>query len=454
MRALLFGAACLLAVLRASPGGAPFSVDASEDASADFNGAPRLHSFAWAQWDGKWIFISGRTAGYHGVGQREVDFPQSTSNKEIWVIEPASPAKVYHYPVSALPASLGAVKDQWVATNPLYFQDKDTLYLAGGYGQDSKGRMVTFPLISSVNLPALVSGVIAGADTFSKTIAWAESPLVQATGGALLKLDDGLFYLSGGHVFMGGYRSFEGAGEKNTEEASQTYLGEIRKLRIAGASAGKLQVTLVESLKDPEFARRDFNAGLTILADGKSAGAALYGGVFTKDKTGFTHPIYFQPGSAPSVDTTFEQTMSAYSCASLLLYDPDTASMYTTFFGGIGRRRPPAEDPMPWINQISTVVKRGHETLEFVHKDRPLPAYVGTNAVFIPGAGLRRIRPDADVFDLRQFRGKRTLAGYIFGGIRAFPKQFPYTSDAPEYAAGNVITRASDVILKVYVTAP
>ena len=456
-------------------GGGPIIVDASEDASADFIGAPRLQSFAWAQWDGKWIFIAGRTGGYHGVGQGDVDFPRARANQRIWVIEPPSSgrAKVYSFPVADLPASLAAVKDQWLSSNLLHFQDKDTLYLAGGYGENSKGELVTYPLISSVNLPALVDGVIHGKDTFSKTIAWDESPLVQSTGGSLVKLGDGNFYLIGGHVFTGSYRRFEAADEKDSPKASQMYIGEIRKLKIVSAGTGKLDVSMIESFKSPEFARRDFNAGLTILAGGQSLGAEVYGGVFTKEQLNFTHPILIGSDSAPKVDTSFEQKMSAYTCAMMLLYDPESISMYTTFFGGISRWRwsdkqhrffeaPMAGDKtmqtgyfdgMPWINEISTLVRTGGKLTEFVQQDRRLPGYVGTNAAFLPAAGLKKISEDA-ILDLRQFRGKRMLAGYIFGGIRAFPKEFPYTDEAPEYSSGNIPAKPSDLILKVYVTAP
>lgn len=457
-------------------GGGPIVVEASEDASADFAGAPRLQSFVWAQWDGKWIFIAGRTGGYHGVGQGDVDFPRARANQRIWVIEPPSTgrAKVYSFPIADLPASLNQVKDQWLSSNLLHFQDKDMLYLAGGYGENSNGDLVTYPVISSVSLPALVDGVIHGKDTFSKTIAWAESPLVQSTGGSLAKLDDGFFYIIGGHVFTGSYRSFEAADEKDTPKASQTYLGEIRKLRISSAGAGKLNVSLVESYKNPEFARRDFNAGLTMLDDGKSLGAAVYGGVFTKDQLNFTHPILINGRSAPAVDANFDQKMSAYSCATMLIYDPESASMYTTFFGGISRWRwndktrqflaAPMEgdktmqsgyfDGMPWINEISTVVRSGGRMAEFVQQTDRLPGYVGTNAAFLPEAGLKKVREDAGIFDLRQFRGKRVLAGYIFGGIRAFPKEFPYTDESREYSSGNVPAKPSDMILKVYVSAP
>jgi hypothetical protein len=451
MRRLLpvaFAAASLLTAA-SGPGSRPLLIEASEDVSSDFIGVPRLHSFAWAQWEGKWIFIGGRIGGYHGVGQGDVDFPRTRANQRIWVIEPqaSGPAKVYSFAVADLPSSLGAVKDQWLSSNLAHFQDKDTLYLAGGYGEDSAGELVTYSVISSVNLPALVDGVIHGKDKFSNTIAWTESPLVQSTGGALVKLDDGSFYLIGGHVFMGGYRGFEAADEKNTAKASQTYLGEIRKLRVTSVRRGKIDVSLIQVFQDPEFPRRDLNISLTVLEDGKTLGAAAYGGVFTKDQLNFTHPIWINVASAPKVEDRFEQKMSAYTCATMLLYDPESSAMYTTFFGGISRWRwndagrqfvqapilgdktQPAAyfDGMPWINEISTLV-RNHGTLtEFVQRDNRLPGYIGANAAFLAAAELKKIRDEAPIFDLRQFRGKRILAGYVFGGIRAFPKEFPYT---------------------------
>src|SRR5260370_10353984 len=104
----------------------------------------------------------------------------------------------------------------------------------------------------------------------------------------------------------------------------------------------------------------------------------------------------------------------------------------------------------PGIAHTSTPVGGGEGTAEIVQSPNRLPAYVGTNAAFLTEPGLVKIRPDADVLDARQFRKKRILAGYIYGGIRAFPKQFPYTDDAPSYSSGNVPTKPSDLTLKVY----
>jgi len=452
----------------------PFTIEASEDVSARFPGVPRLQSFAWAQWDGKWIFIAGRTTGYHAGGGKDADFPRTGANDRIWIVEPSATgtARTWNLPLANLPASLGDVKDQWMSSNPEFVQDQDTLYLAGGYGQNAAGAWDTYPILSAVHLPTLVKAMTEGSDA-STAITYTKSRLVQVAGGELLKLDDGSFFLVGGHVFTGSYRDFEAAEEKSTPKASQQYTSEIRKLRVTRDNHGHLAVALVHSYSHPEFARRDLNATLTILPDGHTLGAAAYGGVFTQDQLGFSKPIYWSAAGPPHVTEDYEQKMSGYSCAKVAFFDPDTKTMLTTFFGGISRwtwnydraefqaaPRTGAKsetvyfDGLQWIDQITTLVRDSHETYEVVQPSNRLAGYLGTNAAFLPAAGLERIRADADVFDLRPLRGKRVLAGYIYGGIRAFPREFPYRDDSPFYRSGNVPTRSSEMIVAVYITVP
>src|SRR5215469_16925935 len=149
----------------------PFTIEAVQNVSVRFPGAPKLQSFAWAQWDGKWIFIGGRTTGYHGVGTTEANFPRAGSNEKIWVIDPSS-SQTYSFPVASLPTALSAVKDQWVSSNLLFFQDKNTLYLAGGYGANADGELITYPILSSVELPALIKSVMNQQGAFANTIRW------------------------------------------------------------------------------------------------------------------------------------------------------------------------------------------------------------------------------------------------------------------------------------------
>jgi len=365
------------------------------------------------------------------------------------------------------------VMDQWISSNPLFFQDGETLYIAGGYGQNSSGAWLTYPILSSVRLPDLIQGVMRGRDTFSAAIRYTKSPFVQVTGGEFLKLDDGAFYIVGGQVFTGSYSEFEAAGEKNSIGASQIYTGEIRKIRISHDAGGQLSVTLLKRFAHPEFARRDLNAAYRILPDGRSLGAAAYGGVFTKDQLGFTKPIYWDASSAPAADRGFDQQMSGYTCAHMQLFDRDSHTMYTTFFGGISRwtwnytaqraePAPSAEDKgqqanfdgLTWIDHITTLTQTAAGSYETVHTSTRLPGYLGTDAAFLPVPELPMIRNDADVIDIGALRGKRVLIGYLYGGIRAYPKEFPYNDESRPYRAGAVPTKSSDMIVPVYVTVP
>ncbi|MBL8209976.1 MAG: hypothetical protein JNK87_04660 [Bryobacterales bacterium] len=456
-------------------GASVYQIEAKEDVSSRFPGAPRLHSFVWAEWEGKWLFLAGRIGGYHGVGGKEADFPRATANQRIWVVDPAGdgPARTYSLPVADLPAGLEAVKDQWMSANLQAAQDGETLYVAGGYGIDAKGKWVTYPILSAVHVPSLVKAVMGQGDLKAARIRYVESPHVQVTGGELLRLDDGLFYLVGGHVFMGSYLDFQGNSERNTGSSWQQYTSEIRKLRFVEGAGGKLDVKLLESYRDAEFRRRDLNATHVLLEGGSVLGAMAWGGVFTHDQGGFTKPLVWSAKQAPQVAQGFDQKMSAYSCARAVFFDGDTKRTLTTFFGGIsatlwnaakGMYEPAPRvgersearymDGLQWIDRMTTVVRSEERMVELVERGEPMAGYVGTNAVFLPSPELRRVRPDAEIYDLRPLRGKRVLAGYLFGGIRAFPKQFPYHADSPDYQSGNVPTRASELILAVYLTVP
>jgi hypothetical protein len=449
----------------------PFAIDASEDVSRDFPGAPRIQSFSFGQWQGRWVFIGGRSAGYHNAGGGPAEFLRRDANRDIWVVDTTvQPARTYHVPVMQLPETLAPVKDEWMSTGQLYYQDGSKLYVGGGYGEDRGGKWVTYPLISEVDLPELIESVMQGRAPSS--VVFGQSNLVQSAGGELRKLPDGYFYLVMGHSFQGSYTSFEGQGEHDGGNGSQSYLNEIRKLKIAPDAHGKLRVSQVETYRDEmEFHRRDLN--VTEILSPAGVGLAVYGGVFTPDtQLSYSKPIYLISGAAPQVDRKFDQKMNAYACPSLVIYDKAAQTMYTTFFGGIsryswdrsvgdfrdnpkvgGKTEQTYLDGMQWSDQISTIRKvmaPGKEETSEVVQPNLLPGYLGTDAVFIPAPEVRR---DGSILDLDALRGTRTLVGYIFGGIQAFPYSFPYLKSSKPYNAGSVPTRPSEQILKVYVQA-
>jgi hypothetical protein len=452
----------------------PFKVEVSEVAGREFPGAPRIHSFSFAQWKGRWVFIGGRLGGYHAVGGGSAEFLRADSNRDVWVVDTTvQPARTYHLPVARLPVSLRSVKEQWTATGQLYFQDGDKLYICGGYGQDASARWVTFDVVSRVDLPTLIAGVMAGR-FFDGGIQFARTPLVQSAGGGLIRLSDGYFYLVMGHTFQGSYTAFEGHGERNTSEASQEYLGEIRKLRIDAKPDGTLDITSVETFQNlSEFHRRDLNVAHVLSRH--RLGFAAYGGVFTPDtQLSYSKPVYLFEGSGPVVDSSFDQKMNAYACPLLLMYSEPTQTMYTTFFGGISRHvwdpsarmfvenpkmgtktEVPYLDGLQWSDQISTIRRvmtdPGEDTTEVVHAGL-LPSFVGAGAVFIPAAAVARARSGTDILALESLEATMpTFVGYLYGGIRAYPYRFPYLKTSTPYDSGAVSSTPNDLILKVYV---
>ncbi|MBC7927164.1 MAG: hypothetical protein H7039_16060, partial [Bryobacteraceae bacterium] len=286
------------------------------------------------------------------------------------------------------------------------------------------------------------------------------------------RLSDGHFYLVMGHVFNGSYTAFQGQAEKNQRTASQLYLNEIRKLKLTPAA----EVTLVETYRDEsQFHRRDLN--VTRFLSPTGSGLAVYGGVFTPDtQLGWTKPVYLTAGGKPFVEQAFDQHMNGYTCATMLLYDSRRQTMYTTFFGGISRYfwddkarefKPHQRvgsrsdtvylDGLQWSDQIATISRLfgagAEETSEFV-QPASLPSFLGSDAIFVPAPELPRAEAGTDILDLKVMAGKRIFAGYLYGGIRASPYRFPYTRTSQPYNSGTVPTKASDLVLKVFLEVP
>src|SRR5690606_28742417 len=102
------------------------------------------HSFAWAEHDGRWLFVTGRVDGLHSVNTNlEPDpFPDDLANDAVWVVDPAAD-EVWSRPLDELP---DAVADPLRVTNAQYHQTGETLYIVGGYGAvAATGEKVTFP---------------------------------------------------------------------------------------------------------------------------------------------------------------------------------------------------------------------------------------------------------------------------------------------------------------------
>ncbi|HSF43663.1 MAG TPA: hypothetical protein VLT87_27975 [Thermoanaerobaculia bacterium] len=466
--------------MEAGPAGAqslPFQVRVT--AIAPPASMPALHSMAYAERHGYWVFLGGRTDGLHGPFGGTPDthfFPWDKANKLIWVVHPEQ-GKVWWI---SLPTKWRFVLS---ASNTQHHFDsrKGRLYVLGGYGASAEGfdpKLVTFDSAASLDVDGLIArlnrdfgsggSVPESVPAEFLRVRTGVSP-ARLTGGRLEHIPgEDRYYLFFGHECVGEYCG--GAG------GFQKYSFEIRSFRIVDtpegpdlrdlqvfttaevpelptdcqdAAGGNVKVlrqdettTRIQSpggrvfeIAEPEdhdsqYRRRDLNSG-PIRVPGESpdgvAGVAAYGGVFTKKRppSGFGYaylnPVYVAGGAPPALDT-FRQRLSHYETALLPVWDPGSQTMHTVFFGGLSlylykNGSFTCDVEIPFIDTISVLSRNAAGSKETVLPEA-LPGLLGTNSAFLRNAKAEPHFYDNGVLNLGSLRpGEPVTAGFLFGGI-------------------------------------
>jgi hypothetical protein len=379
----------------------------------------------------KWLFVGGRTNGFHLTFSDSRTFPTKFSNEDFIVFDAAT-GQSY---TLAIP---DAYKVRLRATNMEYHQDGNTLYTVGGYGSncdaDNNNCYVTMPYLTAIDVPRAIDAIISGNSTaLASTINSIEDKRMAVTGGVLHKLGD-KFYLVFGQDYVGKYKS----------GLNGTYTKNVAVFTIEGSGAN-MKIGEYQTYTDPnppadgqfsQYRRRDLNVTEEIFGDG-TYGLAVWGGVFTIDDGGWPNPIYIKPNGNNAPDITLQSNFTLkcnyYEAANLGLYDPSTGVMYTTIFGGISNYYYNAENQLvqgtganslPWVNIINTLAIASDGTKEFTQPaTQVLPELIGANAEFFPAESLEVFRGASEIYDLSKITGERVLVGHIAAGIRSTANQ-------------------------------
>jgi len=410
------------------PAELPFTLEI-EDVTQDE--LPGFHSMAFAQWDGWWVIIGGRVGGLHGFFPFTA-FPENEANTNIWLIDPAT-GDALNFGVDALNIPF---HDPLKGTNPQYAQDGENLYICGGYGKDATtGDFITFPVLTAVNLPQLVSAMQAHTNP-SAAFRQTQSESLRVCGGEMDKLDD-YFYLVGGHDFSGNYT------QNPSPMFTQTYTYEIRKFKITNNS-NTLAITDYSTHHDEQnLRRRDFTLAPVIRPDGSPA-LCLHGGVFRPDvDLPYYNPVYIAENQIFSIDNSYEQIFSQYTCPALPMFDSTDGSMYTVLFAGLSvhyfdqnSQSVKYDEKVPFIRDISTFRRRADGTSKEYLMPQKFDELLGANMIFAPAETVPHF--SNEVLKLHQMNGK-TFVGWLFGGIKA---------EIPNITPSS----ASKRLFKVYIT--
>ena len=404
----------------------PYTIEIEE---TTMPGTPAIHSFAFAEAGGKWLFIGGRTNGLHGFNAVN-SFPKQFSNKIIYVVDPQTGQTWSRNIFQDFPFTFS---DQLRSANMESTQDGNKLYITGGYGYDSTSNgLITFSKLTVIDVNEMINAIILGApiNTFARQLT---DNRVKIAGGELHKLGSH-FYLIGGHTFTGTYR---------INVNNQVYSNQIRKFMI-NDDGSNVSISDYSALTDTiEFHRRDMNVVPAIKPDGISEYLILYGGVFKYNvDLPYLNPIYID-GNGATVDYSFEQKMTQYTTAHLNAFNAANGNMHTTFFGGTSLyyfdetdNTQKIDSLVPFIDDITTLTKNSAGVSDEIISTEKMPDLLGTNAKFILNNSVPHY--SNKIIKLDQITG-RTFAGYIYGGIKA-----TLPNAGPSGPAQN--------ILKVYIT--
>lgn len=392
-----------------------------------------LQSYAFGQADGKWLLVGGRLDGLHRR-QPWASFDIAGHNNQLIVIDPV--AKLTWS--SNLKLFRTSLQEQLSSTNMEFYQDGDYLYIIGGYGySETDGDYTTFDYLTSIHVPEVIEAILTNTD-FSTSILQVKHPDFQVAGGKLEKIGD-VFYLLGGHKFIGRYNPM---GPNHGPGFIQEYTNAIRRFSISHNSTGGIDVTkLTSTIDTANFHRRDYNAEPQILENGEE-GITMFSGVFQHDddlpflnSVTVTSDDYY-------INESFEQYYNHYHCPVLPLYSEEKNEMHNIFFGGIAQFYDSLgtlvqDDDVPFVNTIAVVTRDKHGNMTESKLPIEMPSLLGAGAEFIPNPDFPHY--NNNVYKLDSLSTESTLIGYIFGGIQSSQPNIFFINDGTQSTANSEI---------------
>lgn len=387
---------------------------------------PGIHSYAFAQHDGKWLLIGGRIDGMH-ARQPFNAFPANSNNTNIYVVDIAT-NQFWSASVNSLATPL---KEQLQATNFNFYQDETTLYIIGGYAFSATANdHITFNKLTSVNVPNLINAVINGTSIASNFKQMTDENLT-VNGGQLGKIGN-TFYLIGGHRFDGRYNPM------NNPTFVQTYTDGIKKFQIDN-SGTQLSISNYEVITDAvHLHRRDYNLLPQIFPNGEE-GYTIFSGVFQINADlPFLYPVDIK-SSGYVAQTTFNQYLSNYHSSKSALYDATTNRMHNLFFGGISQyyyngTTLVQDNNVPFVNTISRTTRFADGSLTEYQLPQTMPGLKGASAEFIPNKALPHY--SNEVIKLNEITANEFVIGHIVGGLSS-PSLNPFTGNQTSTTSAN-----------------
>jgi len=391
-----------------------------------------LQSYAYGQYNGKWLIIGGRIDGLHRR-QPFASFDIDGHNTLLIVIDPLSQQK-WTATLTSLSIDL---QEQLKSSNMEFYQRGDYLYLLGGYGYSpSIEDHTTFSNLIAIDVPATINAIIKNTDltSFFRQI---NDSLFQVTGGEL-KMINNSFYLVGGQKFTGRYNPM---GPDHGPGFIQEYTNQIRKFDILDNGTTITINHLSVSTDETNLHRRDYNLVAQIMPNGQQ-GLTAFSGVFqTNLDLPFLNCVNID-SNGYTVNNSFTQYYNHYHCAVLPLYSSLNNEMHSVFFGGIAQYFDDAgtlvqDNNVPFVKTIARVSRDANGKMAEFKFAYEMPSLLGAGSEFIANENLAKY--SNGVIKLDEIKSDTTYVGCIFGGINSTDANIFWVNDGTQSNANNQI---------------
>lgn len=370
---------------------------------------PGLQSFAYAQHNGKWLLLGGRTDGLHRR-QPFASFDTAGNNHQLFVVDPIG-NQTWSASLNSLPID---IQEQLSATNMQFHQEGNYLYVCGGYGYNAASNSkITFNHLTAIEVSAVINAIINGT-SLNSYFRQISDPKFAVTGGHLKKIYD-TYYLVGGQKFDGNYNPM------GNPTYTQTYTNAIRKFTLQD-NGTVISITHYPEIFDSiALHRRDYNVTSQIMPNGKE-GLTAFSGVFQTiadipylncvniDSTGY------------NVNNAFSQYYNHYHCANLPIFDSSLNEMHTLFFGGIAQYYDSAgiltqDNNVPFVKTIARVTRDASGTMSEYKLSIQMPNFLGASSECIMMENMQTY--NNHVLKFNSIVADTTLVAHIVGGIKS-----------------------------------
>lgn len=369
---------------------------------------PGLQSYAWADYNGYWILIGGRTDGLH-LRQPNQSFAAAGKNTMIYAIN-TSTWQVTSISNTSLPT---AIKEQIESTNMQFVQRNDKLILTGGYGYaPSAADHITHPQLTVIDLPLLLSA-ISNQSNLAAAFSSVVDQRMAITGGHIAWFSN-KYYMVGGHRFDGRYNPMNGP------SFTQAYTNAISTFDLDFSGATPLIQNYSSTVDAINLHRRDYNLSPMLYSNGDE-GLVAWSGVFqTGVDLPFLNNIAISANSYAEIPN-LSQNLNQYHTANTVIHNAAANETHAIFFGGISQFWVDASgnlvqnDSVPFVKTISMITRKNDDTFQEFALPATMPGYLGASAEFIPSNAVTTL--NEGIIDWDASSSDSVLVGYIVGGI-------------------------------------